>query len=124
MFRKGQKNDVVLLDFEFAGFWNPTIDLFQFVIHLPEDQDKGFEKLFLESYHARLIQYARVPDSYTYERMYKDYLTYGVSQYLRWVSILFVIAGMPGTEWGADRIENFLVRHNVDIENIPMPNWY
>lgn len=71
-------HSVVLFDFEYVGIWNPTIDLFSYVVNCPENHRTEYEKILLESYHARLIQYKRVPASYTYERMYKDYITVGV----------------------------------------------
>lgn len=110
-----------MVDFEYVGIWNPSLDLWRFLISLNDDMRKKYEKPFLEHYFKTLKTFSRVPQDFTYEKCLEELNTQGIARALTWLAIVWKVRGMGAWVWLAGKIERYLLDHNIDPQTIPHP---
>ena len=113
--------EVYMLDFDQIGFYNPTIDLVFYMMHLPFARRRKFEKPFLKAYHDRLMEFPRVPKTYTMDRLMLDMVKYGFPRVFTWFSILQTVGGTRLSNDGADKISTFMDDHKIKSRDVGMP---
>lgn len=114
-------NQIYFFDFEDVGFWNPTIDLVNFMITLPTEFRRKHQQTFLKTYFDRLREFSQVPNSYTFKKLMNDFKTHGAGRTIRWMLLFYMLWGEKAFNFTCTQVEPFLKDFNVDIHAVPMP---